>query len=527
MAQSLDNKGNVIVDGFSTNLNPTQYASQNTGSTAPIPSAISASNLATPQSQINVAQPNYNVNQYQNTANSSQAYTSSALADEQRIAEQNAQLQRDAMTSANSEIGRLTSSLQGKNSDVYAANTATGATDKLGILNRLNAESLGLGYARETIPLQLQNQVAGQGVTDRGLAPIQTAQLRNNAIQLASNAYQSAIARNDYETAKVKADEMIANKYDGIMAEIEAKKTNLENIKYNLSSAEKKVAEATTARINKEKQAMEEKKANEKGISDLVINASSQGAPQALRDKAAKAKTPLEAANILGEYAGDYLKNEKLRAEISRIAADTREQNLKNAALGVPANVQNKIAANINAGKIFSGQIVSKATGDIPKNISQDKVDGLLALKDLTKKVSDYSALYEQMGGAGLYQGVKSKVLPSSTQSQMDGLRSEIVDLLARARSGAALTAYETEQYENKLPGTFNTTFGLGTQGTEKLKSFSSSLNGTLNTKLNGYGVTFATTPEEDYLDAVEKASSSINTSQSQVSSYTQSLMTP
>lgn len=360
MAQSLDNKGNVIVDGFSTNLNPTQYASQNNSASATIPSAISASNLSAPQSSINVAQPNYNINQYQNTANSSQAYTSSALADEQRIAEQNAQLQRDAMTSANSEIGRLTSSLQGKNSDVYAANRETGATDKLGILNRLNAESLGLGYARETIPLQLQNQVAGQGVTDRGLAPIQTAQLRNNAIQLASNAYQSAIARNDYETAKVKADEIVANKYDGILAEIEAKKTNLENIKYTLSGAEKKVAEATTARLKKEEADIAERKANEKSIGDLVVNASSQGAPQELRDKAMKAKTPMEAANILGVYAGDYLKNELLKEQI-KTAQSSRAISQQKAdgvnLTGKPLKVSNAEITDLNASIVAKNSI--------------------------------------------------------------------------------------------------------------------------------------------------------------------------
>jgi hypothetical protein len=342
---------------------------------------------------------------------------------------------------------------------------------------------------------------------------------------------QLQAAQGDLTGAQNTINQAITAKYAPQEAQIQNLKDYLQLNAPELARQDAKALAQQNAMLSAAQKDLAEQKQNDTDISNLITNAAGQGAPADLIAKANLAKTPKDAAMVLGQFAGDYLKNQLLKEQISKVKAEAREQQIKNSSLTLPMGTQNKILANINAGKVQIGQLVSSATGDIPKNISADKQDGIIALKDLTKKVAQYSELYDTMekqavfGGAGLATGVKSSILPSTVQSQMEGLRGEITDLLARARSGAALTAYETSQYEDKIPGPYNTSFGIGTQGTEKLKSFASSLNGTLGTKLAGYGVTFASTPEEDYLDSVEKAHGAINTQSNEVSSYTRSLM--
>lgn len=83
------------------------------------------------------------------------------------------------------------------------------------------------------------------------------------------------------------------------------------------NASEKKKADAVTFALNKENERLAEEKENAKGIENMIINASSQSAPQDLLERARKAKTPSEAAMILGQYAGDFYKTELLKQQIA------------------------------------------------------------------------------------------------------------------------------------------------------------------------------------------------------------------
>lgn len=416
MAQTLDSQGNVIANGYSTNLNPTQYASQNSSPAVPVPTTINSSSLRS-TTPVPTTAPVYDTAGYQNSANSSQAYTASALAEAQRQAEQAAQLQRDNAASANTDIGRLSSTLNGggtnlATSTVNQAYNEGGVNDKLSILNRLNAESQGIGYRNTTIPLELQNKAAGTGMTDRGLAPLQTKELRDNAIQLASNAYQSAIARNDYETAKSKADQMIAYKYDTTLAEINAKKTNLENIRANLTVAEKKVADATTARLNKEKADAEKKMADEKAVSDMIIQASQVAPADVLKrakDLQVKGATPTQVAMALGVYGGDYYKTALLKEQIetqkSNRLTDAAQRAKIYQDMAVTTSTQSKAeadswVANIASGKAKISDVPAKLKGLVSIGLStatitspenKAKIESSQAVYDLAEELKTLS----------------------------------------------------------------------------------------------------------------------------------------
>jgi len=337
------------------------------------------------------------------------------------------------------------------------------------------------------------------------------------------------------------AQQAVDLKYAPYKEEIALYKSQLEALAPILSRDEKKQAREQELKANLALKDLDKRQANDKALQDILINASSQNAPVDLLNRAKSAKTPSEAAMILGQYAGDFYKTELLKQNIetekaqrAKIYADLAKTNAETAAATALAKLPSneKIQANIASGKIQPGQLVSLSTGEIPKNISADKVDGILALKDLSKKVKEYSDVYNQFekgalfGGAGLATGLKNIPFPSSTKTALDGLRSEITDLLARARSGAALTAFETEQYEAKLPTSFNSSLGIGKQGTDKIKSLQSSLDSTLGTKLQGYGVTFAESPDEDYLNMIDTAYNKTDTGELNYGGYAASLTT-
>lgn len=443
--------------------------------------------------------------------------------------------------------------LTGKTAFSQGANESAGVNKEAEKLNKyaqqladLNAQATSLNREAQAIPLQVQEQNRNTGATDRGVAPQEAGALRLNALRALSIGQQSDIAaaaatgsQLRLQAAKDKAQQMVDLKYKPLEEALAIKQKQYELNKDILASIDKKRTEALTVSLAKEAKDLEEAKAREKSIQDILTTAGIQQAPADLLARAQKAKTPSEAAMILGQYAGDFYKTELLKQSIetekaqrAKIYADlaktNAETNAANAFAKLPTN--QKIQANIASGKIQPGQLVSLSTGEIPKNISADKVDGLLALKDLAKKTKEYNDVFTRfeeealLGGAGLATGLKNVPFPSGTKTALDGLRSEITDLLARARSGAALTAYETAEYEKKLPSSFNSSLGLGKQGTDKIKALQSSLDSTLNTKLQGYGVTFAEGIEDDYLDTVESSLKNLGTQGLNFSGYAASL---
>lgn len=177
--------------------------------------------------------------------------------------------------------------------------------------------------------------------------------------------------------------------------------------------------------------------------------------------------------------------------------------------------ISDKVINNVVRGKVAGGQLVSAATGDVPKNVTSAQQDGLLALRDLAQKTAEYKKLYTDLSnegvtgyfGTGIIKGVKNSIAPSVNATALETLRSEITDLLARARSGAALTAFETAQYEAKLPTSYSADQVFGNPQTT-IDGLQSSLDNTLKSKMQGYGILFAPTTEEIYVKRIDAARS-------------------
>lgn len=318
---------NVTSSGYTFNgqnfTNETRTDSQGNNYTVAVPSTISTATLSTPTT-LPVTQPQYNTSGQQSLASQAGAYVNTATT----AAEQALQAEQDALKASQTDIGRLLTDAGNKGTDIasqYNQQDATGqSVNSLAAKRRqLSARSNALSIDNLAKSQGEINKATGQNITQSAVTRNTADATRENLINQASIAMELAIVDADYQSAKSYADQMVDAKYDQLEANTKAALFNLENNKERFTAAEKKVAEATAARLRKEERDIETQKANEKAISDLVINAATQDAPKALREKAALAKTPMEAANILGVYAGDYLKNELLKEQIKKTIADT------------------------------------------------------------------------------------------------------------------------------------------------------------------------------------------------------------
>ena len=113
------------------------------------------------------------------------------------------------------------------------------------------------------------------------------------------------------------AQQAVDLKYAPYKEEIALYKSQLEALAPILSRDEKKQAREQELKANLALKDLETRQANDKALQDMLITASSQNAPMDLLNRAKNAKTPSEAAMILGQYAGDFYKTELLKQQIA------------------------------------------------------------------------------------------------------------------------------------------------------------------------------------------------------------------
>lgn len=110
----------------------------------------------------------------------------------------------------------------------------------------------------------------------------------------------------DISLAESMAKKAVETKYAPYKELLETIRLQQEALKPTLAADEKKQLREQEIKTKLAFNDIAKREKNETDITSMVVQASSQGAPSALVEKARLAKTPSEAASILGAYAGDY-----------------------------------------------------------------------------------------------------------------------------------------------------------------------------------------------------------------------------
>jgi len=215
------------------------------------------------------------------------------------------------------EIAQATKDLLGESAFRAEQETAQGLPDLLKTQTDLQSQLKAIQAESQSIPLQLQQESIGRGRTKAGLAPLQSARLRNNAIQaLTTNALLEA-SRGNIATAQDQVDRAVAQKYDPIKERIAVNKANLQLLidSPRTSVQDKNRAQKQIDIQNAKLREAARQEAEDAEIWNMSVSAAQSGADSVTLNAIRNAKSKEEALQIMTE-AGIYAKTEAPRETV-------------------------------------------------------------------------------------------------------------------------------------------------------------------------------------------------------------------
>lgn len=435
----------------------------------------------------------------------------------------------DAATSLVEKIKGLFGMDTGKTAYAQQQEDLTGVTELQTKQNQLTAQANALAAESKalqneamtggSIENKLQLNAEGRGITTGGLAPLLAGELRKNQIKqadLASRALtvQSAYALNagDLATAKETAKRAVDLKYADIESQIENSTKLLALYTPFMNAEQTAKANAITLANEEKKTALADKK---KQQTDVVNAAQTAGdsatAAEALKLDPNSSTFTQDLAKVQSKVTKTLTPDQVLDQQYKKLQIQKLQQDLiSNGVSGQDADTliayanqyastgaiptglpKGTLGAVANLAKELpkaNGEIVDNNTNIRSGKLTSTQTDAYSALKDLSNKLDEAKILFDDLH-TGILAGTIGSIFPSQKKQAYDTLRGEIVDLLARARTGAAISATEEALYKSKVPSTFNNTFFIGTSGDTKLTGLKSSIEDKLDAGLRANGV--------------------------------------
>ena len=158
---------------------------------------------------------------------------------------------------------------------------------------------------QKTIPLQLQEEARGRGITAEGLRPLETARLRTNAIRALGVSATLQAAQGNLATALDLIDRQVELEFGQKELELERRREQLDLIREDLSIAEKKRADALDRALDREEQEIAEQKQTRLNIQNMALQAAQAGA-DAQTIRAIQNARSIEDATIIAQQAGVF-----------------------------------------------------------------------------------------------------------------------------------------------------------------------------------------------------------------------------
>lgn len=385
-------------------------------------------------------------------------------------------------------VDTLKADLQGINSQILKKQAELAQDDTTLIANMRKEER------RDTLlPFAQSNkaQLAGDAAIARALKTSEIGVL--NALALGK--------QGQIELATETAKDAVALKFAPYKEAISIYQAQLTALAPILSKDEKKQAAEQTLRGNIALKAIDKAQADEENVAKLIVNAASQNAPQGLINRAKFAKTPAEAAQILGVYSGDYLDRQVKLAQLAKIGIETKKIQKEIGSTGATRYLSPEDLAKFNSTPevkaINAGITYAKAVADYKKAIKDygtvelfgkgagvlgqtysalvgatkdyyslgtydNGVEKLIALGISEPGLTDFSskklgALDTAFNSALSSVKASSNQLINSTYRDTQELQTKLSDVAA-----LTMTQLTNEELLNQLPGTAQTYGSVG-----------------------------------------------------------------
>ena len=229
-----------------------------------------------------------------------------------------------------SRLEQAYAKLSGKAPAQAAAEQAAGLpafqtqlTDISGQIQALQKEAL-------AIPLQIQQDATGRGVTAGGVAPIQASRLRENAIKSLSLSAIAQTLQGNIALAQQQATKAVDAEFAPAQAQLEYLGKALQLNSEALSREDKKKADQLQIKLQERQRLLDQQKEDRHIIIGWAAEASKNGASSYLINQALQQNDPREALGILaGHFQDPNAKAQALadldyrRAQIKAVNADT------------------------------------------------------------------------------------------------------------------------------------------------------------------------------------------------------------
>lgn len=315
---------------------PTQraaaYAAANvpmpyTAASPTAPAAITADTLSNPPTPLTMpaptASPTTPPDYYMNIIKS--VPTVEALTGQKNASQLDALAVRDNTTK---QMLDVLSKMSGKTGAQQSAEAAAGVPDLEKQLTDVNAQIKTLQNEASAIPLQEQNNAEGRGITAAGLAPIQAADLRTNAIKALGLSSIASTLQGNLTLAQQQADRAVAAEFDPLQGELDYLKQIYTLNQDTLSEADKEQADRISAMLTDRQDQIAQAKADRTSVYGMVSTAMQNGAPATVASSALSLSLP-DATKLLDPYikqqadwgapyllGGDYVQKNAKTGEI-------------------------------------------------------------------------------------------------------------------------------------------------------------------------------------------------------------------
>lgn len=305
-------------------------------------------------------------------------------------------------------------------------------------LAQLNAQASSLNRESQAIPIANRLAYKGSAGTENQVQNVNYDQLSENALKALSIGQQADIANAALtgstirlQAAKDKAQQIVDLKYKPIEEQIKNKLQQYELRKDLLSEIDKKRSEALGIALKKEEESILQKKADEKAISDMIVNASSANAPKDLLAAASTAKNPTEAAMILKEYAGNYYQTQLLKAQIEKQKADTAKTRTE-------VNTANSVSAATAASTTAKSWLDQYNSGALSLEDIYTKIG---SSKEALKLKNEVAALVAAQGGKRVYgqDDASVQAIQSQIKNVDDLLNGDVGSIVGLVQGGLGI----------------------------------------------------------------------------------------
>lgn len=206
-------------------------------------------------------------------------------------------------TDLSTRLRDLNKSLLGESAFRAGQEAQAGVPELVKTQTDLSSRLKAIQAEAQAIPLQLQTEAEGRGITTGGLRPLETARLRANAIQALGVSSLLEASRGNLTTALDLVDRAVAQKFDPVREEINATTANLQLVleSPDFTRAEKNRAQAQLDIQNAKKDKLEQDQNNFKAIQNIALGAAQRGADALTLRKIQESTDPIEAQRIATE----------------------------------------------------------------------------------------------------------------------------------------------------------------------------------------------------------------------------------